>query len=456
MEVMKAFPSEANEKTILLVTPKFERFDYDALPALPILAAIALQKGFTVDICDLNIQDFPEKEDYDIVGVTGMSAWKNEIIAVAEKYSQSTIIVGGPWATVSPEEVLSHDSIDYVCVGDGEEVWSNFLDAFPNVEDVQGLAFKKNGKTVHVDSQLVTDFSKYPLPAWNLVPLSKYKRVGVMTSRGCPYRCIFCINHLHGTRIWRARKPCHVLAEIEMLVKLGAKEIIILDDCPTMNKTRFIELLQGIIDRKFKVKFLLGNTRVDQLTLPMLDLLKQAGFHHICISPENGVQRVLDEVIHKQLDLKVVEPLVKKAVGLGMTVQAYFVIGFPHESKTEIEQTLAYTKKLRDLGANTTVQNALPYRGTQLYEESKREGSLRFDGEELDNILVHRNRFEKVHTLTCLREPYWTPEYVIQQRSAEVKRGRREVLRKRSFSMYALKMLVSNPNYVLKVLKETV
>jgi radical SAM superfamily enzyme YgiQ (UPF0313 family) len=405
----------------------------------------------------LNIQDYPEKKDYNIVGITGMSAWKKEIIGVAEKYPQSCVIVGGPWATVSPAEVLSYDSVDYVCVGDGEEVWSNFLKAFPNVENVKGLAFKKNGKFVHnVNSELVKDFSRYPLPAWNLVPLSKYKRVGIMTSRGCPYRCIFCINHLFGTRVWRGRKPYDVLAEIAMLVDLGAKEIIIADDCPTMNKTRFTELLQGIIDRKFKVKFLLGNTRVDQLTLPMLDLLKQAGFHHICISPENGVQRVLDEVIHKHLDLKGVEPIVKKAVGLGMTVQAYFVIGFPHESKTDIEQTLAYTKKLRALGANTTVQNALPYRGTQLYEESKKEGSLRFDDEVLDDILVHRSKFEKVHTLTCLRKPYWTPEYVIQQRSEEVKRGRRETLRKRSFSMYALKMLISNPRYVLKFLKETI
>jgi len=411
-----------------------------------------------VDVVDLNVQELPKDKNYRIVGITGMSVWKKQIREVAEQFPASTVIVGGSWATISPEEVLDSAFIDYACVGEGEEVWQNFLRNFPAVEGTKGIAYKNGaGEYCFVpNDHLITDFGMFPLPAWDLMKLDRYKRVGVFTSRGCPYKCVFCTTHRYVTRVWRGRKPESVLDELWILNRmLGVQDIIIAEDTPTQNRERFKAILEAIIKRGIKARFILGNARADHLTLDLLVLMKDAGFVHVCVSPESGSQRVLNEVIHKNLDLSTVEPLAKACKELGMWLQCYFVIGFPDETKTEIEETLAYAKHLRDLGAGTTVQNVRPIPGTQLYEESKANGCLRFDGEELWDILGDRIKFENIHCLSCRVVPAWTPQEVIRFREDEVRKGRREALRKRALSMESMRLLVRNPSYVLKVLRQS-
>ena len=433
----------------MLICPKYDFTGYSPT-GLASIASIAEDLGHDVKIVDMNIQSLPrDKLDYDIVGITGLSLWKKSIIETSKIFGSLPVIVGGPWASLSPHEALAISSIDYVCIGEGEETFRDFLQAYPNVEDVNGIGYKDGeDKSVLNDPRPFIDDLDKSIPAWHLLELQKYKRTSVVTSRGCPYRCIFCSDHTLLGRKWRPRSVESVLEEIDLLVnKFGVKHITFGDENMTLIPERFEQICEEIIYKGIKVEFdAIQGVRADRLPFKLLDLMEKAGFSEIIVAPESGSQRVLDEVINKSLDLSVVEPVVKHCRDIGLKCGAFFVIGFPWETREEIQQTITFADRLRELRCSCYVGNALPFPDTELYAKAKIEGFLRVDGEELEDILYYLGKPRRTH---CLSSPYWESDQIVEICEREHKKNLRMVYDHYS-AREILKKFVNQPIRSLK------
>lgn len=424
---------------ILLVCPKYKFAGYSPT-SLVSIASIAEELGHEINIIDMNIQRLPaDKLEYDLIGITGLSLWKNSIIETSKIFESISVIVGGPWASISPHEALAIDSIDYICMGEGEDTFKEFLEKYPDVKGIKGIGYKDElGRAMLNESRpYIDDLDRLSIPAWHLIDLKKYDRVSISASRGCPFKCIFCAVYKFLGRRWRSRSVQSVLEEIELLVhKFGVNHITFGDSNLTLRMDRFEQICDEIIERKIETGFdVIQGVRADRLNPVLLGKMKKAGFKEVIIAPESGCQRVVDEIIGKTLDLKCIEPVAKKCQEIGLPCGVFFVIGFPWETREEIEQTLRFAKKLRSYGCSTYVGNAIPLIGTELYYRARDEGYLRFDGKELDDMIQSLGLPRKVH---CLTSPYWKPEEIIKICKEESKKNIRTV-----YSSYSLRTIIS-------------
>ena len=202
----------------------------------------------------------------------------------------------------------------------------------------------------------------------------------MITSRGCPYNCVFCSNCIVWGKKWRARSPKNVVDELEHLVKTyGIKQIDFSDDNMTLDKKRMAEICDLIVERGLHVEWFTPNgIRADTLDEPLLRKMKMAGCKKIRIAPESGVQRVVNDVIGKNLDLKSVEQTVITCRKVGVKVGCFFVIGLIGETKADIEETIKFAYKLKRLGADNFIFSiAMPLYGTAFFEQAKEGGFLR-------------------------------------------------------------------------------
>jgi magnesium-protoporphyrin IX monomethyl ester (oxidative) cyclase len=179
---------------------------------------------------------------------------------------------------------------------------------------------------------------------------------------------------------WRVRSPENVVAEIEQVVRTyRIEQIDFFDDNMTLDKKRMEKICDLILERGLDIEWHAPNgVRADTLDEHLLKKMKEAGCKKIRVAPESGVQRVVDEIIKKNLSLKEVEKAVVLCKKVGIKVGCFFVIGLIGETKDDIRATINYAYKLRQLGAESfhfTI--ATPLYGTELYEQAKRGGYLR-------------------------------------------------------------------------------
>jgi radical SAM superfamily enzyme YgiQ (UPF0313 family) len=128
------------------------------------------------------------------------------------------------------------------------------------------------------------------------------------------------------------------------------------------------------------------------------------------------------------------------------------LIGFPWETREEIDVTLQLVHRLRDLGCQAFVGNAIPVPGTKLYDKAKEQGFLRFDGEDLFEVC---RRWEKPRPVHALSSPYWTPEEIVQICLTEHKQDYRNSIRRHAFTRRGLRKLLRNPLDSLKILRKS-
>jgi radical SAM superfamily enzyme YgiQ (UPF0313 family) len=181
-------------------------------------------------------------------------------------------------------------------------------------------------------------------------------------------------------RQWRGRSPENVVDEIEQLVRTyHIKQIDFYDDNMTLNKKRMETICDLIVKRGLDIEWYTPNgVRADTLDENLLTKMRKSGCKKIRIAPESGVQRVVNQIIKKDLNLKDVEKAVVLCKKVGIKVGCFFVIGLIGETKEDIKESINYAYKLRQLGADRFYFSvAQPVYGTELYEQAKRGGFLR-------------------------------------------------------------------------------
>jgi radical SAM superfamily enzyme YgiQ (UPF0313 family) len=342
----------------------------------------------------------------DIVIITvRFSGWSKiayELASIVKNIDKNiNTVLAGLHPSTRPEDCLAHPNIDFVVIGEPEDTIFELVGALEqgtmqSLKKIRGIAFNENGeKVVTPPRPAIQDLDSLPFPARHLLPMAAYFAAAkenplrgeiskpwatMITSRGCPYNCVFCANHNVMGRQWRGRSPENVVDEIEQLVRTyHIKQIDFYDDNMTLNKKRMETICDLIVKRGLDIEWYTPNgVRADTLDENLLTKMRKSGCKKIRIAPESGVQRVVNQIIKKDLNLKDVEKAVVSSKKVGIKVGCFFVIGLIGETKEDIKESINYAYKLRQLGADRFYFSiAQPVYGTELYEQAKRGGFLR-------------------------------------------------------------------------------
>ena len=310
-------------------------------------------------------------------------------------------VLDGLHPSARPEDCLSNPDVDFVVRGEPEYTMLELVGALEqgkteDMKKMEGIGFVKNGKPVITPPRPeIKDLDALPFPARHLLPMDIYfeaikenpirgeigKRYTIIiTSRGCPHRCIFCSNHIVMGKTWRGRSPENVVDELEQIVNTySIKQIDFFDENMTLKKKRVEDICDLIMERGLDINWYVPNgVRADTLDEELLRKMSKSGCKEIRVAPESGVQRVVDEIIKKNLNLEDVEKAVVLAKKVGMKIGVFLMLGLIGETKEDIKETIKFAYKLKKLGADHfQFSIATPLYGTELYEQAKRGGYLR-------------------------------------------------------------------------------
>ena len=347
------------------------------------------------------------------VPFSGWSSAAFDVAATVKKVDKDiAIALIGLHPSARPAECLKQPSVDFVVIGEPEETVLELAGVLEQgkkseLKKVKGIGFVENGETIITASRpFIQDLDSLPFPARHLLPMKQFfeaakkipisgnlrkPSVRMLTSRGCPYGCIFCSNRIVMGRQWRARSAENVVAEIEHIIATyDIRQIDFLDDNIAFDRKRLETICDLIVEKDLNIEWCTPNgVRADSLDSELLAKMRKAGCVSILIAPESGVQRVVDQIIKKRQDLRKVEEVIIAARKLGIKVGCFFIIGMIGETKDDIKATIKYAYKLRKLGADSFYFSyATPLYGTELYKQAKQGGFLKstFSDEVLSEV----------------------------------------------------------------------
>ncbi len=358
-------------------------------------------EGHRVAVLDLRMFAFPEKElrrrlgefDPGLVGIGLMTVESDAAFALAQTVKslrpKTQIVFGGPHCAHDPQFILHDRNVDFMVVGEGERTIVELTAAVQSrgeLEQVDGLAFRRDGEYVmtgerkpipnldalNIDYGLL-DVARYFKPECSHEYLPATRRfMPIMTSRGCPYTCIYC--HEVFGKTMRYRSPQKVLEEMRYLqTTYGAREFHILDDVFNINMKRAKEILGLVAQSGMNVKISFPNgLRADLIDEELIDKMCAAGVYRLALGIESGSERV-QGTLSKRLKIGVVPPVVRRLSQAGISVNGFFMLGFPGETREEMEETIRFAC---DLDLSTALFSlVIPNPGTKLRTLAVEEGA---------------------------------------------------------------------------------
>lgn len=362
-----------------------------------ILSAVVRQAGKKVEVLDLGIIADWEKALHrkietfrpEAICMTSTTPLFPEVASVSHIIRGITdknaiLILGGPHATVLPQESITHSAFDIVVTGEGENVLKALLNGTP-YQEIPGIYYR-NGAIFSTEDSTpsLVDLDSLPMPAFDLYDLTKYKcprmlnrlspMVNYMTSRGCVYKCSFCSKSVFGQKI-RYKSPARVIDEIKHLLKLGIREVRVIDDMFTTNINRAKIICELILKHNLKFPWTLSaGLRVDCIDMEFLKTAKKAGLYQVALGFESGDQNSLDS-INKGITLEQSIKAMRLVKTAGLESVGFFMLGLPQDVEASLKKTIAFAKRLSPTYAKATI--TIPFPGTRLFEDYDKRGLIK-------------------------------------------------------------------------------
>jgi radical SAM superfamily enzyme YgiQ (UPF0313 family) len=360
---------------------------------LAYLAAALEAAGQEVEILDAfalglpwnELAGFLDRSRPDLVGIGGMTpiiSASYRAAKIARPFAR-WLVLGGPHVSAVRGKVFEEaPEFDFALAGEAEETFPALCRALAGGQapggEIPGLL---SPQSENPGSPIIQDLDRLPLPARRLLPNSRYRHplfggepiATVMTSRGCPYGCVFCDKAVSG-RNWRPRSADHVLDELEQIVKeLGIRSLIFYDDLFTLDPARAIQIARGMLERKLDLRWKCEG-RVNLVHEEALAWMKRAGCEMIAYGVETPNEQGL-KFLHKGISAEQSAAAFARTRAAGIQTLAYFILGIPGETFADELQTIRFA---RAIGADYA-QFALlsPFPGTPLYQEAVSRGWYR-------------------------------------------------------------------------------
>jgi anaerobic magnesium-protoporphyrin IX monomethyl ester cyclase len=357
---------------------------------LALIGSILEKAGHDVFIIDGQYEGLPpaklaakavEKNPV-LVGFTATSPFYGHQKLCAEaikKISPSTLtVVGGPHVSIVKNEALA-DCFDYGFVGEVETTFPALLRALEEGSDVgaiKGLLYRKDGEVVFTgDPQWADNLDELPLPARHLLPTKRYRLgtlkgrlpfTSIQTTRGCPWKCIFCASEDLRTTLIRRRSPKSIVAEMKEVVETwGVRHFYIVDDVLTLHEEHILEICDLIKQEGLQITFE-GSTRANLINAPAVKRMAEAGLIRLSFGLET-VDTEMRKTMKKKVPLQHYVTANKILNDHGVEAMNSVMIGLPGETRETINKTLDFLANTREVKqANLAI--AVPYPGTELHQ----------------------------------------------------------------------------------------
>lgn len=400
-----------NTKKVLLIDPPFRdiafgsRWQLSPRLAPPLglmyLATPILKAGFEVDFIDLNIERFSKEQflikviQADFIGFTCYNESLNNVLRLIKIIRQANprvfILCGGPYCTMSEKYVRGSD---LTAIGEAEEYIAEILTQLvkkKSLANIPGIIYKKEGKLIR--SQGVMKVENLDLNYPSFLELAKDKNygyylgvkldniMGIITSRGCPFSCRFCV--CKGRLPYRERSAENVVEEIKKLSKQRFRYLVFYDNNFLLNKKRARQIMERLIEENIRVKIVIQG-RVDSADLVLYQKLRQGGVMIIMYGIESANQNVLD-FYNKRVKLE----QIKKAVSLcnkeGIFSYGWIIIGAPMETEEHFRKDIQFFNEIK---LDFMFLGPLEYSvGSGLWQEAFQKGLIKEN-----EIMVRANK----------------------------------------------------------------
>ena len=382
-------------------SPNFRVMGFPPL-GIQTLAPIVRQHGHQVQIFDTchpqmktpHILKAIEEQQPDVIGLSLLSSTTYPITKNLTRQIKATapatpIIFGGVFASINAVEILKDcKTVDYIGVGEGEELLPDYLKNMDDPRNVAGLVWRNGNEIISNEPRpVIEDLDQYPYPDRTSLPIdfiealpldvpavfSLAKFCTIQTTRGCPFNCIYCIIPTYSKKCWRFRSAENVLGEMQELNDLGYRSVYLTDDHFLLKSDRIRDICNGIIDRR--LDFHWGcEGRVDSSAIDQFALMSKANCKALAFGIESGTQKILDRLGKKQ-NLNQVERAVDQAKKNGIErIHGFFIIGSPGETEEDVMQSFRFAARLKIDTFN--FDRLCAHRGTPLWQEYVESGII--------------------------------------------------------------------------------
>jgi radical SAM superfamily enzyme YgiQ (UPF0313 family) len=379
---------------VLLINPFYPISETPCPPlGLAYLGAALEQAGVQVKILDYVV--YPYRRDAlesvlkefkpHVAGATAVSMTFDHARQVLKDLKvidpEILTVMGGPHVSFYARETLEEfPELDAVVLGEGEQTFVNLMHAVKSARDlrgVNGIAFRRGSEiTTSPKQKFISNLDVLPLPSRHLLPLGRYRALGmpmsVTTSRGCPYQCIFCVGRKMGGARVRYHSADRVAAELQSLASLKFHQINIVDDLFTANPNHCLAVCEEILRRNLEINWT-AFARVDTVSEALLSKMKAAGCTAVSFGIESANPAILN-TIKKGISVQQAQDAVRKCLRVGISPYASFILGLPGETPETIKETAAFATELQQEGLAYGFHILAPFPGTEVREQSKRLG----------------------------------------------------------------------------------
>jgi len=350
-----------------------------------------------IKIFDLSVQEnnyvIENIKDAEIVGLSSTNRDGLYLIKVIEDIRKANknckLVLGGPIVSSLINELFDRFDIDCAVAHEGERTFLELVDKIDggpaSFEDIKGVVYKDGGRSKFSGRRETIEYldDEVPFPAWDLVintPLAKEyskrksfaffrignKYMGLFTSRGCPYKCIYC--HDIFAKKFRAHSAERVLAELEYLNKnYGIKDFEFYDDTFNFDKERTRKICGLIVEKGLKINLYFPNgLRADRLEKDIVEKMAKAGTKVMCFAIETVSER-LQKLLRRNLKFENINNMIEVAVKNGIHAEGFFMIGHPTETREEMLDTIHFAANSHLHSAAFSI--AIPQKGTELFSK---------------------------------------------------------------------------------------
>ncbi len=353
--------------------------------------------GFSVDFRDFQLCDVDDPFDMDafldFIGepapIIGLSCMANLLPftilaakALKERHPDRTVILGGVGPKSVEERILAaFPWIDIIARGEGEVTGPELLGTLLHGNDlsaIAGISYRQNGTIRHTpDRKRIPDLDAIPLPAFAKIDLGRYEGYGMMTSRGCPYRCTFC----SVAPIWNfesfSRSPRNIVEEMKLLNREAGVQLFLFQDEFFVSGKKQVMAFCNELDRSDLNVSWKAFGRVNLTDMEMMEAMAACGCVELRFGIESGSDRIL-RLIKKGFTAAESLDLIPGAIEIFPRVDTFYVWGFPFETMEDFNQTLFQMVSFRMMGARIlpSLLSLLPQ--TEIYRDFVPAGRLEF------------------------------------------------------------------------------